>query len=97
MLLGKVIGSLVSNQKDPGVDGFKFLVVQQLDEQAQSTGGCVVAVDAVGAGEGEIVLYATGSSARQTEATKDRPCDAVIMAIVDSWDVEGDVVYRKDG
>lgn len=96
MLLGKVIGSLVSSQKDPGVNGFKFLVVQPLDEKAESTGGCVVAVDAVGAGEGEVVLYASGSSARQTEATKDRPCDAVIMAIVDSWDVEGDVVYRKD-
>ncbi len=95
MLLGKVIGSLVSNQKDPGVDGFKFLVVQQLDEKAKSTGGCVVAVDAVGAGEGEVVLYATGSSARQTEATKNRPCDAVIMAIVDSWDVEGKTVYKK--
>ena len=95
MLLGRVIGSLVSNQKDPGVDGFKFLVVQALDERAEATGGCVVAVDAVGAGEGEVVLYATGSSARQTQATKDRPCDAVIMAIVDSWDVEGEVVYRK--
>lgn len=95
MLLGRVIGSLVSSQKDPGVDGFKFLVVQPLDEKAKSTGGCVVAVDAVGAGEGEVVLYASGSSARQTEATKDRPCDAVIMAIVDSWDVEGDVVYEK--
>lgn len=95
MLLGKVIGSLVSNQKDPGVAGFKFLVVQQLDEQGEATGGSVVAVDAVGAGEGEVVLYATGSSARQTEATRDRPCDAVIMAIVDSWDVEGEVVYRK--
>lgn len=95
MLLGKVIGSVVSTQKDPGVDGFKFLVVQTLDEQAKMTGVCVVAVDAVGAGEGEVILYATGSSARQTQATKDRPCDAVIMAIVDSWDVEGEVVYEK--
>lgn len=95
MLLGKVIGSLVASQKDPGVDGFKFLVVQTLDEQAKTTGGCVVAVDAVGAGEGEVILYATGSSARQTQATRDRPCDAVIMAIVDSWDVEGEVVYEK--
>lgn len=97
MLLGKVVGSLVSSQKDPGVAGFKFLVVQQLDEKAEATAGTVVAVDAVGAGEGEVVLYATGSSARQTKATRDRPCDAVIMAIVDSWDVEGEVVYRKDG
>jgi microcompartment protein CcmK/EutM len=55
----------------------------------------VVAVDAVGAGVGEVVLYASGSSARQTEVTRDRPCDAVIMAIVDSWDVGGEVRYNK--
>ena len=95
MLLGRVVGSLVASQKDPGIAGFKFLVVEQLDDQAKAIGGYVVAVDAVGAGEGEVVLYATGSSARQTVATQDRPCDAVIMAIVDSWDVEGQEVYRK--
>jgi microcompartment protein CcmK/EutM len=44
---------------------------------------------------GEVVLYATGSSARQTRLTKDRPCDAVIMAIVDTWEVGGEVRYRK--
>jgi microcompartment protein CcmK/EutM len=55
----------------------------------------VVAVDAVGAGEGEIVLYASGSSARQTELTRDRPVDAVVMAIVDSWDVGGEERYHK--
>jgi len=51
--------------------------------------------DAVGAGVGEVVLYATGSSARQTLMTKDRPCDAVVMAIVDTWEVGGDVKYVK--
>jgi microcompartment protein CcmK/EutM len=55
----------------------------------------VVAVDAVGAGPGDLVLYATGSSARQTIQTKDKPCDAVVMAIVDSWDVGGANVYEK--
>jgi microcompartment protein CcmK/EutM len=54
-----------------------------------------VATDTVGAGVGEIVLYASGSSARQTEVTRDRPCDAVIMAIVDTWEVAGSEVYRK--
>ena len=58
-----------------------FLVVRQLDVENQPTGGYVVAVDAVGAGVGEVVMYASGSSARQTEMTRDRPCDAVIMAI----------------
>ena len=58
-------------------------------------GGYVVAADAVGAGTGEVVLYASGSSARQTEATHERPCDAVVMAIVDSWEIGGDEVFRK--
>ncbi len=55
-----------------------------------------MAVDAVGVGPGELVLVATGSSARQTLATKDRPCDAVIMAIVDTWEIGGTEKYRKD-
>ena len=55
----------------------------------------MVAVDAVGAGVGEVVLYASGSSARQTEYTRDRPVDAVVMAIVDSWDVAGETRYHK--
>ena len=55
----------------------------------------VVAVDSVGAGPGDLILYATGSSARQTSLTDGRPCDAVIMAIVDSWDVGGTNVYEK--
>jgi microcompartment protein CcmK/EutM len=77
------------------MSGMKFLVVKQIDEANTETGTYVVAVDAVGAGVGEIVLYASGSSARQTEVTKDRPCDAVIMAIVDTWDVGGEVRYHK--
>lgn len=77
------------------MSGMKFLVVGQIDESNEATGSYVVAVDAVGAGVGEVVLYASGSSARQTELTRDRPCDAVIMAIVDSWDVGGEVKYHK--
>jgi len=95
MLLGRVAGTLVATRKDEGLAGQKFLMLRQLDVDGGETGGYVVAVDGVGAGEGEVVLYATGSSARQTLATKDRPCDAVIMAIVDTWEVDGEVVYRK--
>lgn len=95
MQLGRVVGTLVSSSKEPLLEGMKFLVVKQIDESDQETGSYVVAVDAVGAGEGEVVLYASGSSARQTSITKDRPCDAVIMAIVDSWDVAGEVRYHK--
>jgi microcompartment protein CcmK/EutM len=71
------------------------LVLRQLDVDDADTGGYVVAADAVGAGVGEVVLYATGSSARQTELTNNRPCDAVVMAIVDTWEVGGEEKYHK--
>ena len=62
----------------------------------EDSSGYVVAADAVGAGVGEVVMVATGSSARQTRLTDRRPCDAVIMAIVDTWEVDGVEKYRKD-
>ena len=77
------------------MEGWKLLLVRQIDTDNRDVGGYVVAVDAVGAGVGEVVLFATGSSARQTEVTRDRPCDAVIMAIVDTWEVGGREMYRK--
>jgi microcompartment protein CcmK/EutM len=96
MNLGKVVGTVVATRKEASMDGLKFMLVKHVDTEGKETGGQIVAVDAVGAGPGELVLVATGSSARQTLATKDRPCDAVIMAIVDSWEIGGDVKYRKD-
>lgn len=95
MLIGKVIGSVVATQKDEKLEGLKFLVVQVHDHANEPTAQYVVAADSVGAGLGDMVLYATGSSARQTTLTEGRPCDAVIMAIVDSWDLGGDNVYEK--
>ena len=71
-------------------------VAVRLDGIRKTFPGGVVAVDAVGAGVGEVVLYATGSSARQTTVTQNRPVDATIMAIVDILEVGGDVLYRKD-
>ncbi len=95
MLLGKVVGTLVATRKEPSMEGFKFLVLRQIDVDGEEVGGYVVAVDAVGAGVEEVVLYSTGSAARQTIATRDRPCDAVIMAIVDEWEIGGKEIYRK--
>ena len=95
MLLGRVAGTLVASRKEPRMDGLKLLVLAQIDIDGAETGGYVVAADAVGAGVDEVVLYASGSSARQTEMTHERPCDAVIMAIVDTWEVSGEEVYRK--
>ncbi len=95
MNLGTVTGTLVASRKEPMLDGLPMLVVRRLDERGEAAGGYVIAVDAVGAGVGEVVLYASGSSARQTAVTKDKPCDAVIMAIVDQWDVDGETVFVK--
>ena len=95
MLLGKVVGTVVSTRKEPTLEGNKLLVVRGLDLEGKATSTLVVAVDAVGAGVGEVVLYASGSSARQTEMTKDRPVDATIMAIVDQLEVGGQLKYEK--
>jgi microcompartment protein CcmK/EutM len=95
MLLGKVVGTLVASHKEPSMEGLKFLVLKQLDIEGVETGGYRVAADAVGAGLGEVVLYATGSAARQTKRTHQRPCDGVIMAIVDILEVDGVIKYNK--
>ncbi len=95
MILAKVTGTVVSTQKDPHLEGLKFLVLQQVDLDGQTNSGFVIAADAVDAGVGEYVLYATGSSARQTERTDKKPCDAVAMAIVDNWEVKGEIRYKK--
>lgn len=95
MLLARVAGTVVASRKEPRLGGLTFLLLEQLDVDNSPTGSYVVAVDAVGAGVGEVVMYASGSSARQTEITHERPCDAVVMAIVDTWEVGGDERYHK--
>ncbi len=95
MLLGKVVGTVVATRKEQEIEGLRLLVVRGLDLEGKPTSTVVVAVDAVGAGVGEVVLYASGSSARQTKVTKDRPVDATIMAIVDELEVGGALKYVK--
>ncbi len=96
MLIGKVVGTVVSTAKDEKMQSLRLMVVRPLTIDGQEGSGYVVAVDAVGSGVGEVVLYASGSSARQTVLTDKRPVDAVIMAIVDTWEVDGQERYRKD-
>lgn len=95
MLIGEVVGSVVATQKDARLAALKLLVVRVRDHENKPTEQYTVAVDAVAAGPGDLVLFATGSSARQTELTDGKPCDAVIMAVVDSWDLGGKNVYEK--
>ena len=97
MLLGRVVGTLVSTQKDEKLTGLKFYVVEKLGMDGKGTGTFVIAADAVGAGVGEVVIYASGSSARYTSATEGKPADATITGIVDTWDLDGRPVYVKSG
>ncbi len=95
MLLGKVIGTVVATRKEATLEGLRLLLVRGLDLDGKASGALVVAADALDAGVGEVVLYASGSSARQTDVTRDRPVDATIMAIVDQVEVGGEIRFQK--
>ncbi len=88
MTLGKVIGTVWATRKDDQLTGMKLQLVHELDLRGNLKGRFVVAVDSVGAGVGETVLFVQGSSARQTDLTRNKPVDAVITAIVDKLDVD---------
>jgi len=87
MILGKVVGTVWATRKDEALVGASLQIVRHVDLDYKLKETFVVAVDTVQAGVGDIVLVATGSSARQTPATKNKPVDAVIMAVVDKLDV----------
>lgn len=88
MLLGTVIGTVWATRKDEGLVGLTFQIVRETDLDGRPLSNYVVAADAVGAGVGETVLVAQGSSGRQTAVTQGKAIDAVIMAIVDRLDVD---------
>jgi ethanolamine utilization protein EutN len=97
MFIAKVIGSVVSTQKDPRFQGMKLLLIQPYitkDCKLTPSGSSVVAVDSVGAGVGECVLFTQGSSARLTSKTKETPVDAAIVGIVDSVESEDKAVEK---
>jgi microcompartment protein CcmK/EutM len=87
MILGKVIGTVWATRKDEAMVGMSLQIVRHIDLDFKMKEAFVVAVDTVQAGVGDVVLVATGSSARQTTVTKNKPVDAVIMAVVDKLDV----------
>ena len=95
MLIARVIGTTVSTVKDEKLTGRKLLIVRQTDEHGEAVGKPFVAVDTVDAGVGDLVLTAAGSSARQTAITKGTPVDTVIMAMIDTLEVDGVVTFRK--
>jgi ethanolamine utilization protein EutN len=95
MKLGRIVGTVVSTAKDSKIEGLRIYIVRDLSMKLAEKESFVVAVDSVGAGVGEVVLYASGSSARQTKMTDGRPVDACVMAIVDQIDIAGDLVFDK--
>ncbi len=87
MFLGKVVGTVWATRKDEELVGMKFQIVKHVDLDYRLKDTFVVAVDTVQAGVGDVVLVCSGSSARMTTLTKNKPVDAVIMAVVDKLDV----------
>jgi microcompartment protein CcmK/EutM len=97
MQLARVTGTVVSTRKEQRIEGIKFLLLEKIDAATmEGKKDYVVAMDSVGAGIGEVVFYASGSSSRMTTVTDGKPSDAAIIAIVDSIDVKGELVYQKD-
>jgi microcompartment protein CcmK/EutM len=95
MRIARVIGTAISTIKDYKVKGSKLLILRQTDQTGEFVGKSYVAVDLVEAGVGELVLTGHGSSARQTFLTKNCPVDAVVIAVIDHLEVDGEVVFRK--
>ena len=99
MFLARVIGTVVSTKKDEAMKGRKLVLLRPLliDEanpaQFRLGTNTVVAVDAIGAGQDEVVLFCQGSSARQATGMKTLPIDAVVTGIVDTVDVLNNKIY----
>lgn len=97
MEIGQVVGTVVSTAKDKKLSGKKLLVVNLISPEGVPTKNHVIAVDTVGAGEGEMVLIVRGSSARQAKDMEKIPTDTSIIAIIDSLEFQGKIVYKKFG
>ena len=95
MFLARVVGTVVSTHKDHKLSGLKLLLVQQISLELEPKESFVVAADSVGAGRGEVVVCVAGSSARLTDVTEGLPVDSAIIAIVDTLEVHGKIVFQK--
>lgn len=96
MLIARVVGSAVSTIKDSKLTGLKLLIVREATPQNELVGDPFVAADTVGAGEGELVLVATGSAARYTQKTFDAAIDAAIIGVIDSLEENGETAFFKE-
>ena len=97
MILARVVGTVVSTQKAQKIEGIKLLLLEKIDPVTlKGKNDFVVSMDSVGAGEGEIVFYVSGSSSRYTKVTEGRPTDSSVIAIVDSIEKDGSFTYQKN-
>ena len=95
MILGTVVGTVVSNTKNDGISGSRYLLISKSNQKGEQKNDYLVALDLIGAGKNELVMVAEGSSARETEVTLNKPMDAIVVGIVDLIDEDGQIVYRK--
>lgn len=95
MILGKVVGTVVSTRRADGIDAPRYLLVDPCDHHGNRKNDALVALDMIGARHDEMVLLCQGSPCRQTQLTDNKPFDALIAAIVDEVDEQGETVYRK--
>jgi microcompartment protein CcmK/EutM len=95
MILGKVVGTVVSSEVNTGISGGKYLLVEKCNQKAESKGDFLVALDLIGAGYNEVVMISESTSARETKITANKPIDAIIVGIIDLIDENELVVYKK--
>lgn len=96
MNFGKVLGAVVSTQKNDGIQGKRYLLVQSCQPNGDLLNEFHIAIDLVGSGHDEMVLLSQGSSARQTQDTYQKAVDCVIIGIVDLVERNGQFLYRKN-
>lgn len=96
MILARVRGNVVSTTKSDKLEGLKLLLVVPIEISSfEEKGQPLVAIDTVGAGEGEVVMCVGGSSSRQTSITQNRPSDLAIIGIIDSVELKGEMIFEK--
>ena len=95
MILGKIVGTIVSSTINDDMAGSRYLLVDKTDQYGTQRGDFLVALDIIGAAKGELVMVTEGSPARETPLTVNKPVDALIVGIIDMIDENDTVVYRK--
>ncbi|MCX6306218.1 MAG: EutN/CcmL family microcompartment protein [Bacteroidetes bacterium] len=95
MILAKVVGTVVCSSKNDGMEGSRYLLVEKTDQHGVKKGDYLVALDILGAGYDELVMVTEGSPSRETPLTVNKPCDALVVGIVDQVDENERVIYRK--